>query len=500
MKKRQSNFKMMLTLFACAVLTFIVGGAAFALPSIAQGALTGLALGGGAIATYASMPIWFKMVDNVKTFMELSEEEIGKLTPEERQMYYKDAFDNIVSVTKQLETEIAELKDPAEKAEKLAEQLGNYKTMFESLKQAQVNQGEIIEQLKRNGLDTEKQTFESIMKAAWDEAIEADALKDALKNKGTMSIEVSKATQTYGDITQGSDFAQMREGIIDQPVRMPKIRSFFPTTPVSTEFFKYVEQTSVIRDAKNVAKCAAVTSTTKEELTVSSITTKVVKDMIDFCRLFVDDYPFMQTRINRLINQSVSLKVDSQLLLGDNTGENLAGIDFYSSEFSATNPACPLNDGVNGLIQAATMVDLILGMQTQIIELGQQEGYDPNVVLVNKCDWFVQVESRKDLDNNYIDSRVSMINGTPFIGGMMVAWSPIVPANTLYVMDSTKGEIIDRMSIEIDVAFENKDNWEKEIATLKGLERLNLLVPNEWANAFMKCTDVSTAVAAITKP
>ena len=251
-----------------------------------------------------------------------------------------------------------------------------------------------------------------------------------------------------------------------------------------------------MRDAQNVAKCAAVTSTTKETLVVSSIETKVVKDMIDFCRAFVSDYPFMQSRINLLINQSLALRIDSQLLLGNGAGENLNSIDLYASEFSAANTACVLTAS----IQAANMVDLILGMQTQIIELGQQTGFDPDVVAVNKCDWFKNVESLKDLDNNYLDSRVTMIGGTPFIGGMMVMWSPIVVQNTCYVFDSTKGEVIDRQSLEIDVAFENKDNWEKEIATLKGLERLNFLVPTNWGNAFMKCTDITTAIAAILKP
>ena len=48
--------------------------------------------------------------------------------------------------------------------------------------------------------------------------------------------------------------------------------------------------------------------------------------------------------------------------------------------------------------------------------------------------------------------------------------------------------------------LKTKDNWEKEIATLKGLERLNFLVPTNYQNAFMKCTDVTVAIAAIDKP
>jgi HK97 family phage major capsid protein len=489
MKKVKVFAISMLSMLAFGVVSTCVGAEASNL-------IDGLLWAGGAGATFASLPVWFKMVDQVKTFSSLSDEEIKGLTAEERSMYYKASHENLVESVKGLKTEMENIDNDTAKAKNLESQLKQYEQMFEALKSTQLNQGELIANMKALGVDMKDESFSGLVKSAWDDAVEEGALKRALADKTNMSIVVSKATQTYGDVDSGEDFAQMRVGVIDQPIRTPKIRSLFPVTPLSTEFFKYVEQDSVIRDAQMAVKCAAITSTTKETLLVSSISTKVVKDMIDFCRLFVADYPFMQTRINRLINTSLALKVDSQLLLGDGTGENIAGIAFYSSEFAANNPACD----IAASIQSANMVDLILGMQTQIMELGQQNGYDPNVVLVNKCDWFVNVESLKDLDNNYLDARVTMIGGTPFIGGMMVVWSPIVAQNTVYVMDTSKGEILDRQSVELDVAFENRDNWEKEIATLKGLERLNLLVPNEWKNAFMMSTDVAVAIAAITKP
>lgn len=484
-------------IFALSILSLLVVGGVSAMSGFDYSQLLEtLGLASGAGLTVASLPIWFKLVNETKTFFKLSEDEIAKLTSEERSMYYKASMESIEKTVIGLESQMKDLNGDTAKAESLAAQLSSYKSMFDSLKQVQINQGELITNLKNTGdtLSTPK-TFEGLVKSAWDSATGDDNLNKALSDKTGIQFSINKAEQTYGDINAGSDFAQMRAGVIDKPVRAPKIRSLFTSVPVSTEFYKYVEQNTVVRDAQNVAKCAAVTSTTKETLVVNSIETKVVKDMIDFCRAFVSDYPFMMSRINLLINQSLALRVDAQLLLGDGTGENLNSIDSYASEFSAANPACDIALS----IQVANMVDLILGMQTQIIELGQQNSYDPDVVLVNKCDWFKNVESLKDLNNNYLDSRVNMVNGTPFIGGMMVMWSPIVAANTVYVFDSMKGEVIDRMSLEIDVAFENKDNWEKEIATLKGLERLNFLVPTNNQNAFMKSSDVATAITAITK-
>ena len=87
----------------------------------------------------------------------------------------------------------------------------------------------------------------------------------------------------------------MRPGVIDKPVRRTRIRQLFSTIPLSTEYYKYTEQTTVVRDAKGVALCTAVTSNTKETLTVQSKQTVVIKDMITFCRDFIADYPFMQS-------------------------------------------------------------------------------------------------------------------------------------------------------------------------------------------------------------
>lgn len=438
---------------------------------------------------------WIKKVNDVDTFVELNETEVKALSTEERAIYYKDALEGTMKGMVELKTQMANLDNDTAKAKNLAEQLKGYEQMFETLKGTQINQGEIIAAMKAAGVNAKEETFAGVMKATWDAATGGGKLEAALSTKADLHLSINKAEQTYGDIDAGSDFAQMRAGVIDKPVRRPRFRTLFPTTPVSTEYYKYVQQDTVTRDAKNVAKCAPVTSTTKETLKVYSIQTKMVKDMIDFCRTFVSDYPFMMSRIDRLINESLSLKIDSQLLYGNGIGENLFSIDYYASEFSATNVDAP----IGATIQAANMVDLILAMQTQIMELGQQNGFDPNTVIVNKLDWFKNVESLKDLDNNYLDARVSVVNGVPYIGGMMVVWSPIVVSNTLYVFDSTKGEIIDRQTVELDIAFQNGTNWESEIATLKGYERLNLLVPSEVQNAFMKCTDVTTAIDAITK-
>jgi chorismate mutase len=429
-------------------------------------------------------------------FVKLSNDEIDELSTEDAVKYADACIADSLEKDEDLAKQIVELmkkgKGYEEEIAELKSKLNGVtiEDIAHMMKQLRI-QGEALTKMKKEGKIT-VDTMEGDLKRVFDS--KETELKDFNDNGGKSIKFTIKATQTYGDIDAGLDYAQFKPGITDIPVRMPKIRQIFPVLPLSTEHLKYTEQNTVVRDAQNVAVCAAVTSTTKETLVVNDIATKMVKDQIDFCRKFVEDYPFMRSRIDRLINQSLSLRIDSQLLLGDGTGENISGIDSYASEFNAANAVCD----ISASIQAATYVDLLLGMETQVDELGEQNAYNANVGLVNKCDWFIFVQSRKDLNNNYLDGRVTMVNGVPQVGNLSIIWTPIVPQNENYVFDSTKGEIVDRQQLEIEVAFENKDNWEKEIASIKGTERLNLLVENNNANAFMKCTDVAAALLAIT--
>jgi hypothetical protein len=391
-------------------------------------------------------------------------------------------------------SEIKYIQDVLAESEKNTELTAEQSKKLSEQAEILIKQGNVIAELQKRDTSNHVNSFKSELKKTFEK--ELDGLKNFGKNS-TISLEV-KATQTYGDIDQGSDFAQMRPGITDSPIRRAGvIRSLFSTIPVSTEYYKYSYQDTVVRDAQNVAKCAPwVTSNTKETIKVDTIQTKMIKDIIRFCRQFIADYPFMESRIRKLINESVALRIDQQLLLGTGLGEQTFSINSVASEFSATNVDAPIGASV----ELATMVDLILAMRTQITVLGQENFFIPDTVMVNLLDWFTLVESRKDTQGNYIDSRVSYINGMPYIGGMLIVTSPLVANNTMYVFDSTKGEIVDRRLVTIEIATQNASEWESEIASLKAYERLNFLVINENSNAFMKCSDVEAAIVAITKP
>ena len=269
----------------------------------------------------------------------------------------------------------------------------------------------------------------------------------------------------------------------------------FSRIPMVTETYTYLEQTSVVRNAQGVAGCAkSFTSLTKEEIGEQKTNYVKIKDDVDICKDYALDYGYVENRYKTLIQDSINFKIDDDLLVGTNSTTSTNSIDNVSSEFSATNADAP----IGATIATANMADLILGMATQIDVLGKLGFFKANVALVNKMDWFVQVESAKDANGNYLDPRISKVGGNTFVGDILVIPLTNVVANTLYVMDTTKGNILDRTSVNLTMSDSNGTNFVDEYVTMMVTAKIQFLVENNNANAFMKCSDVAAGITSIT--
>ena len=75
-----------------------------------------------------------------------------------------------------------------------------------------------------------------------------------------------------------------------------------------------------------------------------------------------------------------------------------------------------------------------------------------------------------------------------------------VPANKLFVLDTTMGNILDRKMITFAVSDSNGTNFVDEFVTMMVTTKLQFLVENNNANAFMKCSDITAGIASILKP
>jgi HK97 family phage major capsid protein len=211
-----------------------------------------------------------------------------------------------------------------------------------------------------------------------------------------------------------------------------------------------------------------------------------------------------------LFDTSLRLGIDAQLLTGNGAGSNLNGLDSVASTFAAANvdPAADYADAVTVPADAgnANLIDLVGIAGAQIKAFGANNFWMPNYVLLNPRD-FHQLFLLKDTMNNYIKNNqlfqsVFTANGVGryFINGIECIENPGITQNTFYIGDFRKGTVYSRGAYGLELSYENRSNFEEEVVTVKVYERLNLLIRNVDANAFMKCDDIEQALFDITAP
>lgn len=365
-----------------------------------------------------------------------------------------------------------------------------------------------FDKMKDDGIKTEY--VGGIMKALKEKAASLKAADGTSGNflhymkqsgkRGFIEMEITKAggaDQAASDIATHT-IGMRIPGIGQLPVRKPFLRDLFNTVNCSLEYIKYIDQETVTRDAKMVNSAAVSTHTTKLTWKERQIQITNVRDILDVPIDMLQDYDFVEGELSRLLNTNVALKVDDQLLNGTGAAPDLHSIAEKASEFNVANTLGGTITPWTGSVKDPNIFDLVIAMCSQIVALGQDGSFLPNAVLFNTIDRYKALLI-KDSTNNYImPPFVVRVAGREYnVDGMIVRSNPNVPANSVWVMDSTKGTIYSRKTAIAQMSFENATNFETEVVTLKVYERLNFLIRNVDANAFMKCTDVATALVAL---
>ena len=417
-------------------------------------------------------------------------EEITAMTEEQKATYIVEKNANDLSELGKKHDEALEVKASKEDLEKLSIEIKALKdarvdALETAMKAQGVEMGKLLKQIDSasSGQDIDFKT--ALLDAL---SSKSEDIKELMKSgAGSIKLDI-KASQGAADITTGLDFATMESGVGQIPTRQPFIRELFMNQSTTSEYVKYNDQETVVRDAKNVAACAASTHNSKITWQVRSIQMKKVRDYVDVCIDMMDDYAFVQGEVVSLVETDVKLRVDKQLLLGSGAGDELNSVDSVASTFAAGSYATS--------VATPVIADLIKVVGCQISDLGQNNAFNANWALLNPVDaCLMQLE--KDTNGNYLLPSYITSDGVQ-VGAIRVITNNLVPANEMYVGDFTKGTVFARKGLTVDMSFENNDNFERELVTVKAYERLNLRVRNNDANAFMHVPSISAAITAIT--
>ena len=255
----KTKFANSIQMFALAVLTFMVGATVMACTgadiSVLADQFTAAATGG---VMTASLPIFFIMKDGIKNFVQLSDEQRENFTDEENSKYLSEL---IKWQTKSInDLQIAAKNDGANNVE-IAKQIKSLTdASITSLKTSLEAQGGAIAKLSKELEATESKTAKTLTQAILKSLDDGKEEIAGMLKSGANTIRLDiKASQGAGDINTGTDFAEMEAGIGQLATRQAFMRSLFVNKNTSSEYVKYNDKESIVRDAKNVAACAAST-------------------------------------------------------------------------------------------------------------------------------------------------------------------------------------------------------------------------------------------------
>lgn len=289
-------------------------------------------------------------------------------------------------------------------------------------------------------------------------------------------IPINRKALTNTGVT-GTALTYPGTQIMPQPLqpllRRLTIRDVLASGRMSGAVLFYQRETGFTNNAAPVSEGSLKP---KSDLTFELITEPVrtIAHMFDVSLQMLSDVPYIQSYIASRGMYGLKLVEEAQLLTGSGTGQNLEGI--YTA-------ATAYNLALDALIPNATATD-IDKLRLALLQVELANAFADTIAL-HPSNWAV-IELLKDSQLRYVWADPTNTNG-PRLWGRRVLSTQAMTQNTFLVGDfAAHAQIFDRQDANIAISFENKDNFERNMATIRIEERLALAIYRP--EAFIKGT------------
>jgi HK97 family phage major capsid protein len=293
--------------------------------------------------------------------------------------------------------------------------------------------------------------------------VESEAFKNVdWKVSSKLAIGINAAITSI-DTSAGSLVEPTRvPGIVATPNRRLTIRDLIAPGRTQSNMIEYVRETGFTNNAAPVSENPTGEKPESDidfELVQTGV--KTIAHLVRASKQILDDAAQLQSYIDARLRYGLQLREEAQLLKGSGTGNNLLGIYTQATAYNNTFFT----------VQAQTRIDQI---RLALLQAELAEYYADGIVL-NPIDW-AAIELTKDGENRYIIAN-------PFGTTPASLWSrPVVPTQSMDSGDFLVGafrlgaQLFDREDANVVISTEDKDNFSKNMITIRAEERLALAV------------------------
>ena len=309
-------------------------------------------------------------------------------------------------------------------------------------------------------------------------------LKEFMESRGfqkQVNIPLSRKALTNTGVT-GAALNFPGQQALAQPLqpllRRLTVRDLIAPGRTASSTLYYQRETGFTNSAAPVSEGSLKP---KSELTFEMITAPVrtVAHLLDISLQMLDDVQFIQSYIESRMRYGLALVEEAQLLTGSGTGQNLSGI--YTL---ATTYAPPSGATVNGAAPGGAGEQDIDKLRLALLQVELANAFASGIVL-HPTDW-AGIELLKDSTGQYLFTNPQTTTEPRMWGRSLVSTQAMTQGRFLAGDFRAHAQIFDRQDANVAISFENKDNFERNMATLRVEERLALAVYRP--EAFVKGT------------
>lgn len=276
-----------------------------------------------------------------------------------------------------------------------------------------------------------------------------------LSVKTTLTSLTTNAGGSVGDAIQNTRLP----GILPLPQRRMTVRDLLSQGQMDGSTLEYVKETGFTNNAGMVAE-GGTKPGSDIQFDLLTTSAKVIAHYMKASRQVLSDISQLRSIIDERLLYGLAYKEESQLLNGDNTGQNLYGIIPQATAYSGPVALADLN--ILDVLRLAML-------QAALAE------YPASGHVLHPTDW-AGIETLKDTTGRYIIGNPQGTASPTLWGLPVVATQAITVRKFLTGAFKLGAQVFDRWTARVEVATENEDDFIKNLVTILAEERVALAV------------------------
>lgn len=247
--------------------------------------------------------------------------------------------------------------------------------------------------------------------------------------------------------------------LVDYALRTPRVVDLIPTVPTSAAAISYMEETTFTNAAVEVTEGSAKPEAALD-FTLRTETVRKIAVWIPATDEQLADVPGLQAIVENRLGTMVKLRLDSQILVGDGTAPNLAGIE---------------DDSRTGLQTQAKGSDPTPDAIYKAMQKIRVNAFsEPSGVVLHPDDW-TPIRLLSTADGVYIWGSPADA-GPERIWGLRVIQTTAQTANTGLVGDFQQAALYLRQGIDVQVSTEHASYFVSNLIAIRAEMRAALAV------------------------